>query len=167
MRRVLYFAATMWVAASFAACASNPSRSAQANCTLSTADSVYARVGPVYRDCAVHTQAKPLATPLNYTPPAGLRPQRGVTCYTAEVQFVVGVDGRPEEGSARLVRSTESALGQSLMQSLPDWRYSPATRDGAPVRQIVRESRGVAVAVMVTSTSQGAPPRPTVPPSCR
>jgi hypothetical protein len=154
-------------AIALAACASNPTRSSQAACTLSDADSVYASSGPVYRDCAVDTRAKAVATPVDYTPPAGGRPQPGVVCYTAEVQFVVGVDGQPEPGSARLVRSNESSLGQSLLQSVPGWRYSPALLDGTPVRQIVRESRGVAVAVTVTRGSQGSASRPRVPPSCR
>jgi hypothetical protein len=153
----------MW----FMACASNPPASKRAECALSPADSVYAQIGPVYRDCAVDTPARALATPIDYRPPTDLRTQPGVTCYTADVQFVVGTDGRPEEGSARLVRTNESNLGQSLLESVTGWRYSPALLDDSPVRQIVRETRAVAVAVTVTRSPAGTAPRPNMPPSCR
>ena len=164
--RFLCVAATI-CATALAACASKQAGSARANCTLAAADSVYARSAPVYRDCAVDRPAQPVTTPVNYTPPSGGRTQPGVTCYTAEVQFVVGVDGRPERGTTRLVRTNEPSLGNSLLQSIEGWRYSPAMLEGRPVRQIVRVSRSVAVAVTVTSSSQGSPPRPTRPPSCR
>jgi hypothetical protein len=163
--RSLYLLATL-CAAALAACASNPAQSAR-ECTLSAADSAYASVAPVFRDCAVDTPAKAIIAPLNFTPPAGVRPSPGVTCYRAEVRFVVGVDGRPEAGTVQLVRTNLSSLGHSLLQSVPGWQYAPAVRDGVPVRQIVQESRAVASVVTVTTSGSGSPPRPPAPPTCR
>ncbi len=78
---------------------------------------------------------------------------------------MVGTDGRPEPGTVRLLRSNDSALGLALLQSVPEWTYEPARREGAPVRQLVRERRSVALAVTVTSSRerQALPRRP---PSC-
>jgi hypothetical protein len=165
MRR-LYIPAA-FCAFTFAACASNPAQSAGGDCTLSAADSAHASVAPVYRDCAVDTPAKAIIAPLNFSPATGVRTAPGVTCYRAEVRFVVGVDGRPEAGTVQLVRTNLSSLGHSLLQSVPGWQYAPAVRDGVPVRQIVQESRAVASVVTVTTSGSGSPPRPPAPPTCR
>lgn len=153
------------------ACASSSSASpeqAREPCLLSSADSAYISGGPLYRDCAVDTPAKALSTRLTYTPSTrpNTRPQPGVTCYAAEVQFVVGLDGRPELETVRLVRTNDASLGQSLVQSVAGFRYSPARRDGVTVRQIVNERRAVALSVTVTSSASGRPARPALPPRC-
>ena len=154
------------------ACASHsfdsPAQTRQA-CLLSSADSAYISGVPLYRECAVDTPAQAISTRLNYDPStrSNTRPQPGITCHTAEVQFVVGLDGRPESETVRLVRANDTSLGQSLIQSVLGWRYSPARRGGVPVRQIVTERRAVAVSVMVTSSNSGPPSRPALPPRCR
>jgi hypothetical protein len=159
------------ILAALTACASSPPPSreqARAQCMLTAADSAYIAGGPLYRDCAVDSPAKALANRLNYDPSArpDPRPQPGTRCYAADVTFVVGPDGRPEPETVRLVRSNDAHLGQSLVRSVADWRYSPALRDGVPVRQIVQERRAVAVAVSVVSSASGRPARPPAPPRC-
>lgn len=154
-----------------AACASSSAvdRKAGQPCLLSSADSAYVSGGPLYRECAVDTPARVLSNQLNYNPSIrpSTRSRAGVTCYEAEVKFVVGADGRPEPETVRLVRTNDTVLGQSLVQSVPGWRYSPARHGGVPVRQIVNERRTIALAVTVTSSTSGGPPRPAVPPRCR
>ena len=153
------------------ACASGSSadpEQARQPCLLSSADSAHISGGPLYRECAVDTPVKALSTPLNYNPSTrpSTPPRPGTTCYTAEVRFVVGPDGRPEPETVRLVRTNDSSIGQSLVQSVHGWRYSPALRGGVPVRQIVSVRRTVALAVVTTSSASGRPSRSALPPRC-
>lgn len=149
------------------ACASNPASKAASDCVVASADSSYIGAVPLYLECSVDKPAEVVTSPLDYRPEIPTaRPRPGVTCYTAEVQFVVGADGRPERGTERLVRTNERALGEALLQSVAGWRYTPAMLDGNPVRQLVRERRGVALAVTVSTGRGGQPRRPALPPHC-
>lgn len=164
MRRMLILPAAFILAT--AACASSPARTAGDACALSPADSAYVTGSPLYLECAVDTPAEAVTAPIDYVPASvPLRPQPGVTCYTAEVQFVVGTDGRPEPETVRLLRTNDSSLGLALLQGVPAWKYKPARREGVPVRQLVRERRSIALAVTVSSsrhsrpsTARGRPP---------
>lgn len=152
-----------------AACASSPREPGQARaCALTAADSAHLARGPLFRECGVDTPAKAIANKLIYTPSlgAGTRPSPGVTCYAAEVEFVVGVDGRPEPETIRLVRTNDAALGQSLVASAAGWRYTPARVDGVLVRQIVSERRGIALQVAVVGSGGNSPARSALPPRC-
>jgi hypothetical protein len=126
-------------------------------------DSVYLRTGSVFTECTVDVPAR-LQNPnarINYTPqPMGA----SGGCYSAELKFVVGHDGIPETETARVVRSNPPAFGDAVLASLVQWRYSPATKDGNPVRQIVREKRAMTLAVVVAGSGVGA--RPPSPPRC-
>src|SRR5262245_35800761 len=114
------------------ACASRSPNGAGSRCELTASDSSFALAGPVYRDCAVDRRARlidrgqlrldyrPSGTPTN-------------ACYSAEIEFVVDTEGRPEIRTARVLRASEQALGTAVLQSLPQWRYAPAQKDGVPV----------------------------------
>jgi hypothetical protein len=156
-------------AGAITACASSQTRHATEECMLTSADSSFIAGRPLYLGCAVDEPAKPLSSRIDYSsvPRPPERPQPGVTCYAAEVKFVVGADGRPEPSTIRLIRTNDHTLGQALLQSVPGWMYSPAVLDGTPVRQLVSERRAVAVAISVTSTRGDAPVRPALPPRCR
>jgi hypothetical protein len=152
-----------------AACASSSGAISTRDCVLAPADSVYMATAAVYHDCAVDTPAKAITNRVEFTPSMNSvsPPRPGTsTCYFAEIQFVVGTDGRPEKDTIRLLRGTEP-FARAVVESVPAWLYSPAMFDGAPVRQIVRERRTAALAVAVVSTSQARPPATSSPPNCR
>jgi len=132
---------------------------ARDECLLGEEDSVYLGGGPVFRDCNVDQEAR-LTTP---NPPIDFRPSTtprsgGRACYLVELQFVVNVAGVPEKETAKIVRTTEPAFAEAVLASLPSWRYRPAEKEGIPVRQIVRERRAIALAVVAVGSGQS--PRP-------
>lgn len=153
------------IAAVIGACSAATQGGASRDCVLAAADSVLLEAGPVYRDCAVDRAARVLSRPLGSM--SAFRPPPN-SCMTAEVQFVVGPDGYPEPGTGRVVRSNNSAFGEAVLASTPNWRYEPAHLDGRPVRQIVRERQRVAVMVTATSGGQSrSSSRASLPPECR
>lgn len=164
---------TLALLATLTACASSPARQSADDCAVPVTDSSSVAGGAVYPECAVDTPAESVSARLVFDPSSRVAatPRPGVTCYAAEVEFVVGADGHPEEGTVRLLRTDDHAFGQALLRSVPGWTYSPAVLDGRPVRQLVRERRATAIAVTVTVTSStGGPPpspRPPRPPRCR
>lgn len=145
------------------ACASTP-RAGGSPCLLASADSSYLSGGAVYRDCAVDREARHMnpAVRVEFRPVAG--PSVGSSiCYAAEVRFVVGADGLPEQSGIRIVQSTDAMFARALAETVPRWRYRPATVDGEPVRQIVQERRVFAIAIAPVVSGSGSrlpPPRP-------
>lgn len=144
------------------ACSSSREGSASRGCELSAADSVFIRDQPLFRSCAVDRAVKAVHTRVEIPTGTSLS---GQTCFVAEVQFVVGTDGRPEAGTVRLIRGGGDAYGNAVLASAPGWVYTPATRGGIPVRQLVRERRVLALRV-TRSDASGAMVRSSTPP-CR
>jgi hypothetical protein len=64
------------------------------------------------------------------------------------IEVVVGVDGRVE--SARIVTTVHPQYDGLLLAAAKTWRYRPALRNGAPVRQ------SKMISVMVTTSSEPA-----------
>jgi hypothetical protein len=124
---------------------------------------------PLYAECAVTRKAvllNPAAHPIYPTP-------RDNQCFSATLRFVVDSTGAPETATARVVRSTDFAFGQSLLSYLPHWHYRPAELEGHHVRQLVTESRAATTQVTAVSAPTGrgrgsrSSPDPTAPtPSC-
>lgn len=139
------------------ACASGGTNGARADrrCTLRPTDSVFARGGSVYRDCAVDREARLITRDIRPDYAAG----RG--CNSAVVEFVVGTDGLPEVETVRTVRSTSTSFARSVIEIVPRLRYEPALADGVRVRQIVAEERSVAVVVVVARAGSAPPPTTT------
>ena len=170
MKTFGYWVVTTFASSVMLACAGNPGPSSGERCALAAADTVYLAAGPVYRDCAVDVRARIIgqrASPTDYRPTA--TPSRGDRCIAAEVQFVVDPQGVPEAGTARVVRADDPALGEALLRVLPQWRYSPAQKDGTAVRQIVRERSAIAIGftvVRVSGAGSVTPPPPPPRPSC-
>jgi hypothetical protein len=162
MRRIVR--SLVWLAVPMAAltagCASTP-RVVDDGCELSAADSVHLAGGPVYRDCDVDSPVRLLKGDVDFRPPSGT-PARS-ECFTAEVELVVGPDGRPETDSGRLVSASHHAFGVAVMTALPRWQFTPASLDGAAVRQIVRERRVQAMVVTVVRSGGGMGSRPASP----
>ena len=76
-------------------------------------------------------------------PAKGNDPPRNVGAPDGEarVRFVVGVNGRAEEGTFELVPGSNAELGQRLIIAARRWRFLAAQRaDGSPVRQLVEVS---------------------------
>jgi hypothetical protein len=92
---------------------------------------------PVYRDCAVERRVRKLTT--NIAP--DYRPTSN-SCVSAELEFVVTADGKPDATTARVVRTTTPAYAEAVLAILPRFRYEPARRDGVAVAQIVTEKYG-------------------------
>jgi hypothetical protein len=132
-----------------------------ASCAADPRDSIYAATGLVYRDCAVDTKAKRISRDIH----VDFQPPQPTGCYSAELEFVVGSDGRPELSTVRTLDTNNQALAQAVRASLSEWRYEPALRDGAPVRQIVVD-RYAAVTSVVTMPARSTPRTPPRAPSC-
>lgn len=158
-------AALLACVALLAACAGHPAGSAPGDgCALSSADSAYLAGGAVYRDCAVDREASLDRRSVQLEMQA-VNPSQSVRCMSADVELVVGIDGRPEPGTGRLVRTSYPAFGEAVLRSLAAWQYAPAEKDGRPVRQIVQERQMVAVRITAVRGGQ-APPTPPSPPRC-
>jgi hypothetical protein len=123
-------------------CASSGVKSA--SCGVDARDSIFAAAGPVYRDCAVDTKAK-LTNPEVHT---DFQPPQRNGCYSTELEFVVGTDGRPELSTVRTVSANDQNFATAVLESLRQWHYTPALRGGIAVRQIVVEKRSAMTSVV-------------------
>jgi len=121
---------------------------------------VYLKNGPVYRDCGVDTPVKRLSGQnvqpnFNPSPTVGRITSPRTVCYLADVEFVVDPRGMPEAETARVVRTTDPSYSQAWLDVLSALKYEPALKDGAPVRQVMREK--FMHAVTVAPVGQRAP----------
>ena len=140
-------------AAILTACASSPKQTAAVNdpaasCAPRAEDSTYARLGPVYRDCAVTTKAVFLTQNIapEFRPPT--QNVRSGACYSVELEYVVDEQGLVEANTARVVKTNNQAFAE------------------APVRQIVSDKRAMQTMVVVMPAGQkpsasARPPRAT------
>lgn len=124
------------------------------SCDLLKADSIYLAGQSLYRDCAVDERARLITSQV--TP--DFRPSGDRSCYSAVVQFVVDSAGTPEEATVRVIRSNSAQFADAVLALVPQLRYRPARKNGVPVRQIVQESR--TVALVAARVGSGPPPAP-------
>jgi hypothetical protein len=96
---------------------------------------------PVYRSCEVEREATLLGT----APAPNWDPSSARSCNLAVVEFVVDTLGVPEDRGARVVSTTTPSLANAVLRSIPQRRYSVATKDGHAVRQAIRDSITVEV----------------------
>jgi protein TonB len=85
---------------------------------------------PAGEETPVFWKMKPLETRPPVYPPRCLR--MGIE-GTVRVRVLVGEDGRPQEVTIGK-SSGESALDESAMDAVRQWRFEPAKRNGVPVR---------------------------------
>lgn len=57
-----------------------------------------------------------------------------------QVQYVVGISGEVEAGSARILVSSDTLFSQAVLRGLRMARFRPARRDGRAVRVLVRQA---------------------------
>lgn len=151
-----------------AACASSSgggtAASASGGCELQPKDSVFAALGPVYRDCAVTTKATMISTGIHpdFTPP------RGTNCLSAEYEFVVTPAGLVDVASARLIKTNSQQYADAMKQMLSRLKYEPAKRDGAAVAQIttLKEAAQMMTVVVPAGSSPSRPNPARNRPSC-
>jgi hypothetical protein len=120
------------------ACASTGRVARTAACTQPELDSLWLVAGPVYRECEVDVPARP-RDPYLYQP--NFTPFGSQSCYDAQVRFVVDTSGAVEPGTVRIVSSNSPQMTNSLLRSVPGWRYRPAVKNGVRVRQAVEDGR--------------------------
>lgn len=149
-----------------ATCASAGGKSVRGRgCDLRGRDSVFAVIGPVYRDCAVERAARLLTT---QTHPDYRPTTPRSTCYSADLEFVVDSTGRPEVPTIQVVRANDQGFAESVLAMVRGWKYDPAVRDGKAVRQIVTSHQVMSTMVVVVpkgmSPTSGPPNQR--PPSC-
>lgn len=122
------------------------------DCALRAQDTVFVVRGMVYRDCAVDVKARLVSriTPDHAAPPGG--------CASATLEFVVDTIGRADPATARVVRSNDVLFAESVMRTVSQLRFDPATRDGAKVQQIVSHE-GISSSVVIR-VAAGSPPPP-------
>ena len=151
------------------ACASSGNKIVQqgatSSCGLAPGDSIFIGPRPVFRDCAVQRVASLVSNEShpNFRPDS---PRN--TCFFADLEFVVDSTGRPESGTARVVRANDDKFGQAILATLSEWRFEPALREGKHVRQIVDFHKTASVTVVVVPAGQPItrPPSSQRPQSC-
>lgn len=162
-RRSLTRALPLMAALAGVACAGATTQGSRESCVLTYSDSVYLAGGPVYRGCAVDRRARlePSNVRPNFEPTSTTV---GSTCYSVLIELVVDPTGRPEPETAKVVRTNNDAFAAAVLAIMPQWRYQPARKDGAAVRQIVQERYVIAAQVM--RVRAGDIPRPGPSPRC-
>jgi TonB family protein len=106
---------------------------------------VFTAVGVADGDALFRVRV-PLAT---LSHPVALKATRGALRYPEELRrenmegsvllsFVVDEQGRPLDGSVRLVKATHALFAQAVLGFLPKQRFEPARIGGCPVAQLVQ-----------------------------
>jgi TonB family protein len=103
-------------------------------------DSTWTEFGVVLSDCEVDKKARIKGT---------LRPEynpstRGSipTCLKAVVDVVVDENGAPIGPSIRLVSTTDPEYGRAVLDAVRLAKFSPAEKDKAPVKHLLRIENG-------------------------
>jgi TonB family protein len=55
-------------------------------------------------------------------------------------EFVVNADGRVEESTIGMIASSHAPFADAVRRALPPARFTPATRGGRAVRQVVQQT---------------------------
>lgn len=138
-----------------------PAGASAARASCAPVDSGLAHLGAVYRECEVDTPVRIRGR----QPHPSFDPTPGSTksCYSASVAFVVDEQGVPLAQTIQIVRSNDARFGAAVVESVASWRYTPAMKGGAPVKQLVELEQGA----MIVRQVRGAPmPRGPTRPNC-
>lgn len=113
---------------------------------------------PVYSACEVDREVKPRG-PHRFE----FRPATGTSavCFRVILIFVVDENGSPMPETVSVVRTTDAAFAEAMVSAVPTWRYTPASKGGVPVKQLVESDHAVQAVVRVTG--QPAPRMPSRP----
>ena len=97
---------------------------------------------------------------MDFNPRAAVR-----DCYNAVIAVVVDEGGSPMPQTARIVRTNDTEFAQAFLNTIPAWRFTPAQKDGMPVKQLV-ELGEAAMTMRVRSDRGMNPPPPMRQRSC-
>jgi protein TonB len=89
-----------------------------------------------FLEAEVDDPVQPLNFPKPKYPP--VLQQAGIA-GSVDVQYVVGVDGRAEHESFRVLRSTNKAFEEPAREAIMGATFKPAKIKGQPVRQLVQQ----------------------------
>jgi hypothetical protein len=106
-----------------------------AACDPIASDSARFGPAPVFAACEVDRAARLRGRPQA----SGVTFPVGVTCLSAEYEFVVDERGAPVVESAKLLFASTPEYGAAVRTMLARVRYAPAQRQRTPVRQLVAE----------------------------
>ncbi len=132
-------------------------------CSVSAIDSRIYGSGEIHRDCDVDQPAK-----LIDAPRPAVKLQQDPICVFTELEFAVDEEGRPIAATARSKRGNSRKFTELTLKSLPDWRYSPAIKNGIAVRQVVkarvaRENEKLLTVTLMRPGDRPPPPGPNPP----
>ena len=99
-------------------------------------DSVLIGAGPVFQACEVDKPARRKGV----SPATSYQLSPGQDCAAAIVEFVVEADGKVGVGLARVVRTNDQTFARQMLRRLERTRYTPAHKEGAAVRQFIRDT---------------------------
>ena len=138
------------------ACASGGASTTQAGKQkCAPVEAPFTQYGPVFPKCAVDREARIVNRPAFGD---GFRPSPYQTCYRAIIDVVIDEDGDPLMESAQVVRATNTDFANAVLKALGQARYSPAMKDGKPVRQLTQfETTIQLVAVAAGARPTGNP----------
>ena len=89
-----------------------------------------------FLEAEVDDPVQPLNCPKPKYPP--VLQQAGIA-GSVDVQYVVGIDGRAEHESFRVLRSTNKAFEEPAREAIMGATFKPAKIKGQPVRQLVQQ----------------------------
>ena len=95
-----------------------------------------APTGPVFTEAQVDVAARLLKMSVPRCPPELY--QLGIDGH-AVVAYVVGINGRAEAGSIRIVRSNHASVERPAIEAVRRARFQPAEKDGHPVRMQIEQ----------------------------
>ena len=147
--------------------ASAPAQStvAPGDCAPIAIDTARFGSAPVYAACQVQSPAK-----LKRASEPSVKFPDGVQCLVAELEFVVDEMGAPVRTTAVILNATTLPYAAAVLDRLSEWRYAPAERNGAPVRQLVvgrlaMKDGGRRVPFVARRPGEPAPSLPPEPPA--
>jgi hypothetical protein len=120
---------------------------------------------PVYRDCHTDHAAKVRGTPARIDWQPDRSETRDGACFVAEFEYVVDTTGVPDLSTLHMRRSTNPGFSDAVRTRIATLRFTPAERDGRPVRQLVEWREKAGMRVVVSSFPGGGAPR-SRPPNC-
>ena len=115
--------------------------------------------GPVYRECGVTSKAVVLTQGIHPAFQPSAQDAKSGRCYSAELEFVIGVNGLIETKTARVVRTNSQPLAEAIISMLPQLKFQPARLNDETVRQIMNYRQVVKTRVVIVpaGTTPSAP----------
>lgn len=137
---------------------------AASGCTGAPPDSTWLSAGPIYRDCEVDTPAVQEDEGPRYPNGPFIQLRLGRPCLHIIMDVVVEPNGRVNRDQVRVVSSDHPVMTEETLKTLRGVRFTPAVKDGQPVRQLARYARSVRLDGMAMRIGRVGRPPPSQPP---